>query len=103
MGIKTDWDRGYEVGHAQGLYDAKEQSSASPACYVPDGYILIPIIPTVEALEALAISRWPEDWEAGKLLQQQYGCKLVPPNAEIEEAVGKYQRLITALQNAQIT
>lgn len=32
MGIKTDWDRGFEAGHAQGLYDAKEQSSASPAC-----------------------------------------------------------------------
>lgn len=82
-----------DVEHA-----AEDDKSELNNLVIPDGYLLIPIKPTFELLKALAIKRWPADWEEGKKLQMEEGCKLVPPNAEMESAVGRYNRLIRALR-----
>jgi len=61
---------------------------------IPEGFVLMPIEPTREILEAIVIHDWPNDSTAGHELQQKRGLDLVPPNSEMECAVGQYARII---------
>ena len=66
----------------------------------PPGWKLVPVEPTLEMVAALATDKFPDDWEAGKSLQRKQMSlpedQCIPFNHEVECAVGKYQRLLTA-------
>lgn len=61
---------------------------------IPEGYVLMPKTPTKEMLEVIYNGKWPEDWEAGKLVQREKGLNVVPPVTELEIACGQYLRLL---------
>jgi hypothetical protein len=63
---------------------------------VPEGWVLVPREPTAEMLDCVAFPQWPEDSAAGKELQRKRGTNVVFPKAEIEVAVGQYQRMLSA-------
>ena len=75
---------------------ARASQQCTQSSWVPDGWQLVPKEPTAEMIEALAASFWPADWEAGKRLQRLRGTKVVFPKTEIEMAVGKYERVLSA-------
>ena len=69
-----------------------EQRQGEPASSV--GYVLMPIVPTLEMLAILRDSEWPADWNAGKEMQRHVGSDIVPPECGMEVACGQYQRLL---------
>ncbi|UIF90935.1 hypothetical protein [Cupriavidus sp. UYPR2.512] len=81
------------------------EDEAETQCHVPEGWKLVPVVPTNAMMVALARSEWPADSEAGKRQQMQYSIPLpdrdndpraISPVCEIECAVGKYQRMLAA-------
>lgn len=68
---------------------------------VPEGFVLIPIVPTKKILQILLIEIWPEDWENGKWLQSQLGLEVIGPCTEAELMAGQYLRLINHLKENQ--
>ena len=60
----------------------------------PEGYVLMPIVPTLEMLRVIRNPEWPLDFEAGKDYQRQHGLDIVPPECNIEVACGQYIRLL---------
>lgn len=65
--------------------------------FVPDGWALVPLEPTPEMLGCIVHRKYPEDWDAGKLLQaRQRGDGRVPFKTEYEIAVGQYERMLAA-------
>ena len=60
--------------------------------------IELPEEPTKEILIILAVHEYPDDHEAGKDGQRRLGLDVIPPNAEMEMAYGKYKRLVNYLK-----
>jgi hypothetical protein len=67
---------------------------AIKATGIPKGYVLMPIEPTLKILTEIVVSDWPNDSDAGHRLQSKRGLAMVPPNSELECAVGTYERMI---------
>lgn len=95
--IKTErWEAGRE-----------EPWTETPLYAIPEGFALVPKEPTVETLDALVRSKYPEDWEAGKKLQKEQVAKryevdkIVPHQCEYEIAVGKWERAIAAAEKEE--
>lgn len=63
-------------------------------------YVKLPIKPTKELLELIAVQKWPEDWDNGKQVQKELGLEIVPPNSEMEMAAGVYVKIVNFLLNA---
>lgn len=61
---------------------------------IPEGWKLVPMVPTVEMLAVIRNEQYPEDWERGKVLQRRLGLDVVPPETNIEIAAGQYERLL---------
>ncbi len=61
---------------------------------IPDGYVLMPEVPTLAMLRVIRNSEWPLDFNIGKAYQQQHGLEVVPPECNIEVACGQYVRLL---------
>ena len=59
---------------------------------VPEGYVLMPICPTKELLDAMLIYDFGEAFEVAKEAQKR--GENVPPNHEYEMAYATYIRLI---------
>lgn len=57
-------------------------------------FVTLPVEPTKKILEAIVVEEYPEDYEIGKETQRRLGLGVVPPNAEMEVACGKYDRMI---------
>ncbi len=57
-------------------------------------FVTLPVEPTKEILKCLVVEKYPEDHEAGKEAQRRLGLDVIPPNAEMEAAYGKYSRMV---------
>ena len=56
---------------------------------------LVPKIPTLDMIDVMRNSKWPEDLEVGKAVQRHHGFEVVPPETNTEFAVGQYLRLLS--------
>jgi len=61
---------------------------------VPEGFVLMPKVPTADMLAVIRTNEWPEDWQRGKALQREHGHDVVAPECHTEIAAGQYTRLI---------
>lgn len=62
------------------------------------GLAVVPVEPTLEIILCIAHPQRPEDWNAGKAMQDKLGTDVIPPRHEYEVAAGQWQRLIAAAQ-----
>ena len=75
---------------------AAAQPVAAPSGNILPGWQMVPEVPTPKMLACIVHRKHPEDWEAGKKLQDtQRGEGRVPFKTEYEQAVGQYQRLLS--------
>lgn len=62
----------------------------------------LPEIPSSRVLHILShAAKWPEDHNAGKIIQREVGLNAIPPVSECEGGAGVWQRLRAAAIRAQ--